>query len=48
MQDEFLHAHGAWPERYFFAEAGQVRWKDEAEHNKIVQEALDKAQARSR
>lgn len=29
-------------------EAGQVRWKDPAEHNKIVQEALDRAQARNR
>ncbi|MEC7522297.1 MAG: KamA family radical SAM protein [Myxococcota bacterium] len=33
---------------HLLPEAGQVRWKDEAEHNKIVQEALDKAQARSR
>lgn len=27
---------------------GQVRWKDPAEHNKIIQEALDKAHARNR
>ncbi len=42
------------PGRYFLyfdpihllPESGQVRWKDPAEHNKIVQEALDRAQAR--
>ncbi|GAB5548837.1 MAG: KamA family radical SAM protein [Sandaracinaceae bacterium] len=33
---------------HLLPEAGQVRWKDEVEHNKIVQEALDKAQARAR
>ncbi len=41
------------PGRYFLyfdpihllPESGQVRWKDPAEHNKIVQEALDRAQA---
>ncbi len=33
---------------HLLPEAGQVRWKDPAEHNKIVQEALDRAQARSR
>jgi len=33
---------------HLLPEAGQVRWKDPAEHNKIVQEALDKAQARNR
>jgi len=44
------------PGRYFLyfdpihllPEAGQVRWKDPAEHNKILQEALDKAQAGAR
>lgn len=44
------------PGRYFLyfdpihllPDSGQVRWKDPAEHNKIVQEALDKAQARAR
>ena len=44
------------PGRYFLyfdplhllPEAGQMRWKDPAEHNKILQEALDRAQARSR
>ena len=33
---------------HLLPDAGQVRWKDPAEHNKIVQEALDRAQARSR
>jgi lysine 2,3-aminomutase len=33
---------------HLLPEQGQMRWKDPAEHNKIVQEALDKAQARSR
>ena len=33
---------------HLLPEAGQVRWKDPAEHNKIVQEALDRAHARSR
>lgn len=33
---------------HLLPEAGQVRWKDPAEHNKIVQEALDRAQARDR
>ncbi|MGE0792137.1 MAG: KamA family radical SAM protein [Sandaracinaceae bacterium] len=42
--------------RYFFyfdpihllPEAGQVRWMDPAEHSKIIQEARDRAQARTR
>lgn len=33
---------------HLLPEAGQVRWMDPAEHNKIVQEALDKAQAHNR
>lgn len=33
---------------HLLPESGQVRWKDPAEHNKIVQEALDKAQVRAR
>ncbi len=33
---------------HLLPEAGQVRWKDPAEHNKILQEALDKAHARNR
>jgi lysine 2,3-aminomutase len=33
---------------HLLPDAGQVRWKDPAEHNKIVQEALDRAQARAR
>ena len=33
---------------HLLPESGQVRWKDPAEHNKIVQEALDRAQARAR
>ncbi len=31
---------------HLLPEAGQMRWKDEAEHSKMVQEALDRAQAR--
>jgi len=26
MDNAFLHAHGAWPERYFFVEQGAVVW----------------------
>ncbi len=33
---------------HLLPEAGQVRWKDEAEHSKIIQEALDKAHTRAR
>jgi lysine 2,3-aminomutase len=33
---------------HLLPDAGQVRWKDPAEHNKIVQEALDRAQVRAR
>jgi lysine 2,3-aminomutase len=33
---------------HLLPDAGQMRWKDPAEHNKIVQEALDKAHARVR
>ncbi|MCB9591867.1 MAG: KamA family radical SAM protein [Sandaracinaceae bacterium] len=33
---------------HLLPEAGQVRWMDPAEHNKILQEALDKAHARNR
>ncbi|MFO0681702.1 MAG: KamA family radical SAM protein [Sandaracinus sp.] len=31
---------------HLLPEAGQMRWKDEAEHSKMVQEALDRAHAR--
>jgi lysine 2,3-aminomutase len=42
------------PGRYFvyyepihlLPEAGQIRWKDPAEHSKMVQEALDRAATR--
>lgn len=28
MDDSFLHAYGAWPERYYFvSEEGQVEWE---------------------
>lgn len=33
---------------HLLPESGQMRWKDPAEHNKIVQEAIDRAQAKSR
>ena len=33
---------------HLLPEAGQMRWKDPAEHSKMVQEALDRAQAASR
>ncbi|MBX3272033.1 MAG: KamA family radical SAM protein [Sandaracinaceae bacterium] len=33
---------------HLLPEAGRLRWADPAEHNKILQEALDKAHARSR
>lgn len=33
---------------HLLPEAGQVRWKDPAEHNKILQEARDRAQAKVR
>jgi len=33
---------------HLLPEPGQMRWKDPAEHTKIIQEALDKAQARAR
>ncbi|MFK7986913.1 MAG: KamA family radical SAM protein [Sandaracinaceae bacterium] len=33
---------------HLLPEAGQMRWKDPAEHNKILQEALDRAHARAR
>ena len=33
---------------HLLPEAGQMRWKDPAEHSKMVQEALDRAQAVAR
>lgn len=33
---------------HLLPDAGRVRWSDPAEHNKIVQEAIDRAQARVR
>jgi len=33
---------------HLLPEAGQMRWKDPAEHSKMIQEALDRAQASSR
>lgn len=33
---------------HLLPDAGQMRWKDPAEHNKMVQEALDRAQATRR
>jgi lysine 2,3-aminomutase len=33
---------------HLLPEAGQMRWKDPAEHSKMIQEALDRAQANSR
>jgi lysine 2,3-aminomutase len=33
---------------HLLPEAGQMRWKDPAEHNKMIQEALDKAHASRR
>jgi lysine 2,3-aminomutase len=33
---------------HLLPEAGQLRWKDPAEHAKMVQEAIDKAHANRR